>query len=71
MAMNEENDNIIYKVVVNHEEQYSIWPDARQNPLGWNGRQQGRYQGRMSGIHQDSMDGHAPAELEKEDGTGL
>jgi MbtH protein len=34
------NDNIIeetqiYKVVVNHEEQYSIWPVDQQNPLGW------------------------------------
>ena len=25
-----------YKVVVNHEEQYSIWPIDRENPLGWN-----------------------------------
>jgi len=24
-----------YKVVVNHEEQYSIWPEHRTNPLGW------------------------------------
>lgn len=24
-----------YKVVVNHEEQYSIWPVARANPAGW------------------------------------
>ena len=24
-----------YKVVVNHEEQYSIWPDYRELPLGW------------------------------------
>jgi uncharacterized protein YbdZ (MbtH family) len=24
-----------YKVVVNHEEQYSIWPAERENPLGW------------------------------------
>jgi MbtH protein len=24
-----------YKVVVNHEEQYSIWPSARANALGW------------------------------------
>ena len=23
------------KVVVNHEEQYSIWPIDRENPLGW------------------------------------
>lgn len=24
-----------YKVVVNHEEQYSIWPDGREIPAGW------------------------------------
>ncbi|HEX8846616.1 MAG TPA: MbtH family protein [Pyrinomonadaceae bacterium] len=29
-------DNTIYKAVVNHEEQYSIWPADRENPLGWN-----------------------------------
>jgi uncharacterized protein YbdZ (MbtH family) len=28
-------DATIYKVVVNHEEQYSIWPDHRENPRGW------------------------------------
>lgn len=28
-------DNTIYKVVINHEEQYSIWPAHRENPLGW------------------------------------
>ena len=34
--MEEQEDNTIYKVVVNHEEQYSIWPVNRENPLGWN-----------------------------------
>jgi MbtH protein len=34
MSTNEE-DTTIYKVVVNHEEQYSIWPAERENPLGW------------------------------------
>ena len=24
-----------YRVVVNHEEQYSIWPADRELPLGW------------------------------------
>jgi MbtH protein len=28
-------DRIEYKVVVNHEEQYSLWPAGRENPLGW------------------------------------
>jgi MbtH protein len=31
----EEQDNTTYRVVVNHEEQYSIWPDYRDIPLGW------------------------------------
>jgi MbtH protein len=26
---------MIYKVVVNQEEQYSIWSAERDNPLGW------------------------------------
>ena len=30
------DDQTIYNVVVNHEEQYSIWPADRENPLGWN-----------------------------------
>jgi len=25
----------ILKVVVNHEEQYSLWPSYRENPPGW------------------------------------
>ena len=33
--MEEREDNAIYKVVVNHEEQYSIWPAEKENPLGW------------------------------------
>ena len=28
-------DTTIYKVVMNHEEQYSICPADRENPLGW------------------------------------
>jgi MbtH protein len=32
----EDEDNTIYNVVINHEEQYSIWPADRSNPLGWN-----------------------------------
>ena len=31
----EAEDTTIYKVVVNHEEQYSIWRSDRENPLGW------------------------------------
>lgn len=35
MNTNEEEDQSLYKVVLNHEEQYSIWPADRANPLGW------------------------------------
>ena len=31
----DEQDKTIYKVVVNREEQYSIWPADRENALGW------------------------------------
>lgn len=34
--MNEtETTDTLYKVVINHEEQYSIWPIHRENPAGW------------------------------------
>ncbi len=35
MNIEEKEDTTIYKVVVNHEEQYSIWPVDRENALGW------------------------------------
>lgn len=30
----DKEDKTIYKVVANHEEQYSIWPTNRENALG-------------------------------------
>ena len=35
MNQDEQEDKTTYKVVVNHEEQYSIWPAERENALGW------------------------------------
>lgn len=37
MSWNEPDreDTTIYKVVMNHEEQYSIWPDYKVIPRGW------------------------------------
>jgi MbtH protein len=32
---NENEDKRLYKVVVNHEEQYSIWFADRELPAGW------------------------------------
>jgi MbtH protein len=31
----EKEDTTIYKVVINHEEQYSIWFADRETPAGW------------------------------------
>ena len=49
MAWDDKEDTTIYKVVVNHEEQYSIWPADRDNPLGW--RDVGK-----SGLKQECLD---------------
>lgn len=29
------DDDLLFDVVVNHEEQYSIWPTYRELPNGW------------------------------------
>jgi MbtH protein len=31
----EVEDTQVYKAVINHEEQYSIWPAHKPNPPGW------------------------------------
>jgi len=31
----EQEDLTTYQVVMNHEEQYSIWPSDRENAPGW------------------------------------
>lgn len=36
----EEDDGRTWCVVLNHEEQYSIWPADRELPLGW--REEGK-----------------------------
>jgi MbtH protein len=35
MSRNDADDLATYKVVVNHEEQYSLWPADRENAPGW------------------------------------
>src|SRR5687767_9345973 len=35
MSREDREDTTIYKVVLNHEQQYSIWPAHRENALGW------------------------------------
>jgi MbtH protein len=35
MEASEPDTQTLFKVVLNDEEQYSIWPAARANALGW------------------------------------
>ncbi|WP_327070443.1 MbtH family NRPS accessory protein [Kitasatospora sp. NBC_01250] len=35
--MFEDGDDRQYLVVRNHEEQYSLWPEGRELPAGWQG----------------------------------
>jgi MbtH protein len=35
MDHDEKEGQTVYKVVMNHEEQYSIWPAEKKNPFGW------------------------------------
>jgi MbtH protein len=35
MVFEDEEDDTIYEVVMNHEEQYSIWPAYKAVPAGW------------------------------------
>jgi MbtH protein len=35
MSAEEREDLTVYDVVVNHEEQYSIWPAHKELPPGW------------------------------------
>jgi len=35
MSTNDQEDLTVYRVVVNHEEQYSIWPAGKSLPNGW------------------------------------
>ena len=70
MNRDEQEDTTTYKVVVNHEEQYSIWPADRENPLGWRDVGKSGTQGRVPGIYQRSVDRYASAQLAEKDGRG-
>ncbi|MXS86018.1 MbtH family protein [Nitrosomonas sp. HPC101] len=35
MVLSNEEDTTIYHVAINHEEQYSIWPEYKEIPNGW------------------------------------
>jgi hypothetical protein len=72
----EREDKTIYKVVLNHEEQYSILPGPQRECLGLERRGEERHKTGLSGIYQRSLDGYASAQFEKENagkrsGVGL
>ena len=46
---NDEQDTTVYHVVVNHEEQYSIWPAHKPLPEGWR-------QADKTGLKQECLD---------------
>jgi MbtH protein len=33
--MSFDDEDMVFKVVINHEEQYSIWMDYKEIPTGW------------------------------------
>lgn len=33
--MSFDSDKTVFQIVINHEEQYSIWPDYKAIPEGW------------------------------------
>ncbi len=35
MDQQDSEEHTLYKVVMNAEEQYSIWPQSRETPAGW------------------------------------
>jgi MbtH protein len=35
MVWEDEEDTTLYQVVINHEEQYSVWPEYKAIPAGW------------------------------------
>ena len=63
-----DNDATIWKVVVNDEEQYSIWFADREPPPGWSEVWQGGAEGGVPGVHRGGLDGHASEEPQEADG---
>ena len=49
MNQEQQEEQITYNVVINEEEQYSIWPDYKEVPFGW--REVGK-----SGSKQECLD---------------
>ena len=64
----DKEDTTIYKVVVNHEEQYSMVARAQGESARLDRRRKDGDEGRMSRLHRRGLDRHEASELAKEDG---
>ena len=65
MSRDEKEARTIYKVVVNAEDQYSIWPADRENALGWSDAgKTGTKDDCIAYIKEVWTDKRQPAELE-------
>lgn len=53
------------RVVVNHEEQYSIWPGHRENPTGWSDAGKSGRKKRVSLIYKEAWTDMRPLSLRK------
>ena len=60
--MTDREDDTVYEVVVNHEEQYSIWPADREVPHGWRAIGTRGHQVRVPRPHRGGLDRHAAAQ---------
>ena len=60
-----------YKVVVNHEEQYSMWPDERDNPLAWKDASKSGPKGECLAYIKEVWTDMRPPSLRKKTAQGL
>jgi MbtH protein len=66
MDTNDQLDALTYMVVINQEEQYSIWPADRDAPLGWKDVGKHGTKDECLGYIRDVWDDMRPASLRKQ-----
>jgi MbtH protein len=72
MNTEEREDTRTYKVVINHEDQYSIWPAERPNPPGWrDGGKTGKRKDCLAYIQEVWTDMRPRSLREKMDGAAV
>jgi len=69
--MDEREDSTIYKVVVNHEGQYSLWPADRENAPGWNDTGKQGYKAECLEYIEEVRPGTGPRNFRKKSKKGF